>query len=136
MATGEFQFIFTTKDFDVTIAFYREGLDLAVVDAWDRGGGERGMSFQAASGIIVVMGLPTKSMYTLGRSVSPQGVSIGFEVDHVDTWYEKVKSRGLNPSQELTNFSWGERGFTLTDPNGIGVYIYSNFPAGQGQRLA
>jgi catechol 2,3-dioxygenase-like lactoylglutathione lyase family enzyme len=54
---GEIRFIFRAKDYDASVTFYRDGLELPIVGSWDRGPDERGTLFQAASGIIEVLAL-------------------------------------------------------------------------------
>ena len=122
---GQFKFIFVTKKYEATLAFFRDGLELPLVDRWDHGLHERGAEFLAGSGSIMVSALAPQSGYTLGLTSDLQGISIGIEVADVEAWYEQVNTNELPISQELTSFPWGEEGFTLTDPNGIGVYIFS-----------
>lgn len=125
MSEGEFQFIYTAQDFPATFAFYRDGLGFAVLETWDRGPNDRGAKFQAASGVIVVTALPAGVGNTLGRPKLPQGVSMGVEVEAVEAIYRRALEQELSISQPLTRFPWGERGFTVTDPNGIEVYLFS-----------
>ena len=122
---GQFKFIFVTKKYEATLAFFRDGLELPLVDRWDHGLHERGAEFLAGSGSIMFSALAPQSGYTLGLTSDLQGISIGIEVADVEAWYEQVNTNELPISQELTSFPWGEEGFTLTDPNGIGVYIFS-----------
>ncbi len=122
---GNIRLIFVTRKFAATLAFYRDGLELPVVEVWDHGLHERGAEFKAGSGTIQFNALAAQSGYTLGLSTDHQGVSVGIEVADIERWYRRACDNGLAISQELTTFPWGERGFTLTDPNGIGVYIYS-----------
>ena len=53
------------------------------------------------------------------------GARIGPEVADIASWYQRARENQLEISQELSTLPWGEQGFTLVDPNGIGVYIYS-----------
>jgi uncharacterized glyoxalase superfamily protein PhnB len=122
---GQFRFIFVTKKFDATLAFYRDDLGLPLLESWDHGLQERGAELQAGSGTIMFTALSPLSGYTLGLSADQNGVSIGLEVQDVETWYQQAVKKKLAISQKLGQYPWGERGFTLTDPNGIGVYIFS-----------
>ncbi|MBN1178728.1 MAG: VOC family protein [Anaerolineae bacterium] len=118
--SGEFRLIFRAKEYEAAVAFYKDGLELPVVGAWDRGPAERGTLFQAASGVIEVLAAPPGQMY-----VQPQAIEIAYEVENVDTWYEKVQEKGLAIRGELANKPWGHRSFSLTDPDGIKVILYS-----------
>lgn len=122
---GKIRLIFVTKKYAATLAFYRNGLGLPIVEAWDHGLQERGVEFQAGSGSIQFTALAPQSGYTLGLSTDHHGVSIGIEVTDIESWYRRARENQLEISQELSSLPWGEQGFTLVDPNGIGVYIYS-----------
>ena len=37
MASGAFHIIYTSAQYDATIAFYRDGLELPVIGGWDEG---------------------------------------------------------------------------------------------------
>jgi catechol 2,3-dioxygenase-like lactoylglutathione lyase family enzyme len=108
MSTGEFRFVFFANDYESTLTFYRDGLELPIIGGWDRGPDDRGTLFQAASGIIEVI-------HPHGRElVPPQGAWLLFQVDNVDDWYQHVRTKGLRILQELTNQPWGHREFKLT----------------------
>jgi len=118
--TGEFRFIFRAKDYEASVAFYRDGLELPVVGSWDRGPSQRGTLFQAASGIIEVLALAPGDAY-----VPPQGMELGYEVDDVDEWYQRAQKKDLPVSKEIADRPWGHRTFSITDPDGIRVILYS-----------
>ena len=44
----EFRAAYFPRDYETTLAFYREGLELPVVESWDRGPSDRGTVFEAA----------------------------------------------------------------------------------------
>ena len=118
--TAEFRFIFRAKDYDASVTFYRDGLELPIIGSWDRGPAERGTLFQAASGIIEVLALAP------GREcVSLQGGELAYEVDGVDERYRRVQEKGLPIRGELADKPWGHRSFSVTDPDGIKVILYS-----------
>ena len=118
--TGEFRFIFRAQDYEAAVAFYRDGLELPVVGSWDRGPAERGTLFQAASGIIEALARAP------GREcVSLQGGELAYEVDDVDERYRRVQEKGLPIRGELADKPWGHRAFSVTDPDGIKVILYS-----------
>jgi catechol 2,3-dioxygenase-like lactoylglutathione lyase family enzyme len=117
---GEFRFIFRAKDYEASVAFYRDGLELPVIGSWDRGLAERGTLFQAASGIIEVLALAPGEEYT-----PPQGVELAYEVDDVDRWHRRVQKKGLSIRGELADKPWGHRTFSLTDPDGNKVILYT-----------
>ena len=123
----EFRFIIITEKYDDTISFYRDSLDFPVIETWDQGTSDRGTLFEASSGIIEVIATPLFSdpaaeLLTPGR---PQGATVGIEVEDVDKWYEKVRVKRLPIKRGLSDLPWEHRGFSVTDPNQIAVYIFS-----------
>ena len=53
------------------------------------------------------------------------GLIYNFRVDNVDAEYVRLTAAGLSPVMPLEDHPWGDRGFAVTDPNGISLYIYS-----------
>ena len=45
MREGEFRFSYFTREYEATVAFYRDGMALPVVGSWDRGSEDRGTLF-------------------------------------------------------------------------------------------
>jgi hypothetical protein len=58
MASGQFRFAYFTPEYASSVTFYRHGLELPILESWDRGPDDRGKLFGAASGIIEVLMLP------------------------------------------------------------------------------
>ncbi len=54
------------------------------------------------------------------------GLTYNLEVDDVDLEYERLMKLGNRLIMPLEDHPWGDRGFSILDPNGIGSYIYSN----------
>lgn len=50
-----------------------------------------------------------------------QGVYLTIEVDDVDKLYQTIKSKGVTIALELKDEPWGDRHFSIIDPNGIGI---------------
>lgn len=57
-----------------------------------------------------------------------RGVYLTIEVEEVDKLYEELQTKGVEIAVELRDEPWGDRHFSIVDPNGIGVDIvtYSN----------
>lgn len=53
------------------------------------------------------------------------GIMLNFEVEDVDAEHDRLIKAGLEQVMPLTNHPWGDRGFSVTDPIGTAVYIYS-----------
>jgi hypothetical protein len=129
---GEFHFIYNTNKYDSTISFFRDGLELPVIAAWDEGPEDRGTVFRAASGIIEVMAHPESNPENW-KVYSPkllQGANLAFEVDDVERWYQHALDKNLAIKHPLKEFNWGQRGFALLEPNDLVVFIYSPLVTG------
>ncbi len=123
---GQFRCAYFARDYEAALGFYRDGLQLPIVADWDRGPDDRGTMFGAASGVVEVLALPDKQTPDpVWDYRTPQGIMLVIEADDVDAWYQRAAAAGLAFKQELTNQAWGHRSFTLTDPDGITLYIYS-----------
>ena len=123
---GQFRLVFTPKNYESAVAFYRDGLHLPVDHDWDYGGGDRGTVFMAASGMVELLGQAPGGSY-----VKPQGVTVLIQVDDADRWFQLAKERGLKVTQEPTSFPWGHRVVRLEDPDGLTVSLFSEIPVEQ-----
>lgn len=54
---------------------------------------------------------------------SGEGVIFSLEVDDSDSAYSYAKSRSLNIILEIRSEEWGQRHFSLQDPNGVYIDI-------------
>ena len=59
-------------------------------------------------------------------SFNGKGVTLNFKVDDVDAEYARLTRAGLDVVMPLEDHPWGDRGFSVTDPIGISLYIYSD----------
>lgn len=57
---------------------------------------------------------------------SSNGVTLNFKVDNVDLEHKKLTDAGLKEVMPLEDHPWGDRGFSIHDPIGITLYIYSD----------
>ena len=54
------------------------------------------------------------------------GVIFNFKVDDVDSESTRLSNSGLSIAMPLDDHPWGDRGFSVIDPIGNSVYIYSD----------
>ena len=124
---GQFRFSYFTRDYGATIAFYRDGLELPVVESWDRNPDDRGTLFAAASGIIEVVFRPDDPAAFHGwDDRPPQGAFMAIEVPDVERAYRRATERHLSIWEALTTQAWGHRSFCLREPNGLIIYLFSD----------
>ncbi len=65
---------------------------------------------------------PQEKMPTFGGA----GVMLNFKVDDVDAEHTRLTEAGLQTAMPLEDHPWGDRGFSVIDPIGNSVYIYSD----------
>jgi len=122
----EFRFAYFTADFEATVAFYRDGLELPLAGSWDRGPDDRGALFRAASGIIEVLARPRSGSSSQPWDVRPpQGAFMVIQVADVDELHRRALEKNLPIQEELTRKPWGHRTFCLREPNGLTLYFFT-----------
>jgi catechol 2,3-dioxygenase-like lactoylglutathione lyase family enzyme len=105
--------VFAARDYDASVTFYRDGLELPVVESWDDPDG-KGTVFQAAAGQIEVLETTDDHPYTV-----PQGIRIAFEVEDIDEYYRDLLARSVTVEREPTDWPWKHRNIEVHDPDGI-----------------
>jgi catechol 2,3-dioxygenase-like lactoylglutathione lyase family enzyme len=126
IAKGQFRFSYFTRQYEATVSFYRDDLDLPIVESWDRSVEDRGTLFAAASGIIeVIFRADNPASFHGWDDRSPQGVFMAIEVPDVGQAYGRAMERHLSIREELTTQPWGHRSFCLREPNGLIIYLFS-----------
>ncbi|KLV03760.1 glyoxalase [Photobacterium aquae] len=65
---------------------------------------------------------PQENMPVFGGN----GVMLNFLVDDVDSEHSRLINAGLQVIMPLNDHPWGDRGFSVLDPIGNSVYIYSS----------
>ena len=133
MSKGQFRFSYFTADYESTVAFYRDGLELPMLESWDRNPDDRGTLFAAASGTVEVLTLPRGESSHLWDDRPPQGVFMVIEVDDVEGEYRRSVEKGLPIKQKLTDQKWGHRSFCLLEPNGLTLYLFSAMQGARAQ---
>ncbi|MFC1836510.1 VOC family protein [Thermodesulfobacteriota bacterium] len=54
-----------------------------------------------------------------------QGLTYNLEVENVDAEHARLTKLGLTTVMPLEDHPWGDRGFSIVDPNGVALYIYT-----------
>ena len=54
-----------------------------------------------------------------------KGLFYNFEVDDVDAEYLRLTGLGLTSVMPLEDHPWGDRSFSVLDPNEVAVYLYT-----------
>ena len=118
MKTKELSTCFVTSEVDVCRQFYQRLFSAKAI--FDCGWyvnlriGGNGPSIQFMQ--------PQEGMPTFGGA----GVMLNFKVEDVDSEHTRLLEAGLQAVMPLEDHPWGDRGFSITDPIGNSVYIYSD----------
>ena len=93
---NEFRFAYFTPQYDATVAFYRDGLELPLINSRDRGADDKGSVFAAASGLIEVLARPAEGKSShLFDARPPQGAFMVIEIDNTEDAYARACAKGL-----------------------------------------
>ncbi|GGO00211.1 VOC family protein [Nocardia rhizosphaerihabitans] len=72
---------------------------------------------------------PTHPTIPAGYGKPVQGIVLNFEVDNVDTeWERLVVTGGLKAELELRTEDFGQRHFIITDPSGVLIDVITEVP--------
>ncbi len=118
------KFLWTTihvKDLNASVAFYREVLELQVLQRFPAGPGRE----------IVFLGNGVEGETTVelicdagsGAVSYPEAISLGFAVPSVDAMLESVRTKGIavqGTPVETPKFKF----FTIRDPDGVCVQLF------------
>jgi catechol 2,3-dioxygenase-like lactoylglutathione lyase family enzyme len=127
MNKGQFRFAYFTPEFESTVAFYRDGLGLSLIESWDRGPDDRGALFAAASGTIEVLARPRSAQSShFFDERPPQGAFIVIEVEDVEDVHRRAVERSLPIQQDLKTQPWGHHSVCLREPNGLTLYLFTD----------
>lgn len=115
------------EDFSATATFYRDILEMPVLDEWDGDEGP-GIILEAGEGRTVEFFGPP---WDARRDARPAaGVELAFEVDDVQDWHDKLVARGVPIRRGLVDNPWGDRSFGIDDPAGLRIWILQVVQAG------
>lgn len=118
MRTNELSTCFITDDVNSCCEFYKRHFSAkAIFDA----GWYVNLRI-AGDGPSIQFMRPQSEMPTFNGA----GVILNFNVDDVDAEYTRLKDAGLQTAMPLEDHPWGDRGFSVIDPIGNTVYIYSD----------
>jgi NAD(P)-dependent dehydrogenase (short-subunit alcohol dehydrogenase family) len=120
----------TVADFDQALAFYRDGLGLAMVEDWTAG--ETGRSAVLAAGRATIELLDERdAAYTddveAGARVAGP-VRLALEVSSVADSSASLQAHGAEPLRDPVHTSWGTTTQRLRAPDGMQLSLYQRDP--------
>ena len=110
-------FVIRTARFDESLRFYRDVLELELVEEWHEGGHGAVLRLNESADLELI-DLDVEAG-------SHAGVALGLEVDAVDAWYDRLVACGAALDRPPVD-AYGKRGFGVTDPNGVRVNVYTS----------
>ena len=121
----EFRFAFFARDFEKSIAFYRDALGMQPVgQGWDRPDGKGALLSAGGTAVIEIYGAANGQTYT---GPSPVAINLALRLEDapaVDAFYDQLVAKGAPRLEEPQDRSWGHRSFIVHDPDGIPIHIY------------
>jgi predicted enzyme related to lactoylglutathione lyase len=120
----QFRFLYHSRKFDETVAFWADQVGLEQVGGWDEGD-DRGAMFAAADGIVEVMYSATAPSIT-------DPVYLVYEVEDVERWHATAVGRGAPAGRSPEDVPWGHREASLLDPNGLIVTCFTKLSSAAG----
>ena len=118
MSLKELQPILWVSSIEQSVDFYRDKLGFDLGFAMTGDGGRLVHASVTNGSVTLMLG------YKDGANIPVEGRRLGggaelyTYADDVDGYYERVRRAGTALTQEITDQYWGDRTFTVTDPDG------------------
>lgn len=113
--------LIATPDLSKVKSFYRKHFDFRVTFEHDtylglkaNGGGDAELGFMA----------PEPGQPSYGGT----GMTLCMRVEDVDAEHDRLTGAGLQVGMPLSDYPWGDRAFTVSDPVGVSLYIHKPIP--------
>jgi predicted enzyme related to lactoylglutathione lyase len=118
-----FVLVIKTRDFDRSLAFFRDVIGLAVEEEWTDAG--HGATLTAGGPArIELLDLPDSAPLP-----ELESLFLGLQVDDIDPIHRRAVDAGTEIVREPADRPWGGRGFVVRDPNGVALNIYTAYDA-------
>lgn len=131
MKCSQFYPVIMTGDVSGTASFYKDNFHFRPLfeNDWY-------VHLQSQMDVSVNIGIVRWDHETVPKARRRQvaGLLINFEVDDVDTEYERVLALGLPVLLPLRSEAFGQRHFIVSDPNGVMIDIITQIPPGDDYR--
>lgn len=121
MKANQFRVVMEVEDFDRSVKFYEESLELERIVDWDRADG-KGVLFSFGGNSMIALRGAAEGQPSLN---SPEkNFILIIQADDVDVLYEKWAGTDLEIEGEPEDLIWG-RVLTLKDPDGLSIQFFS-----------
>jgi uncharacterized glyoxalase superfamily protein PhnB len=134
------------RDTARSVAFYRDVLGFQLKECWPDDKNPLWANLVLGGQSVMLGYVPSEQEATEGCAHGPEdkmnwwlerakefhasktlgvGVQVYLAVDDVDGYYEEIKGRGAEPSMEPSTEFYGIRNFSVADPNGYQLMMYT-----------
>ena len=120
----EFRFAFYARDFEKSVRFYQETLELQFMRGWDREDGKGALLSAGCTAVVEIYGAANNQTYD---GPGPVAINLAFRLEDataVDQFYQKLAAKGTDKIRAPKNYHWGHRSFRMYDPDDIPIYVY------------
>jgi len=117
-----FTFVIMTARFEQSLAFYRDLLEMSVIEEWVEFG--HGAVLEAMPRTVVEL---IDAPDARSPPAKERTVFMGLEVSDVDAMHARIVTGGARVNGSPSTKPWGGRGFTAFDPDGMPVNIYTAY---------
>ena len=121
---------FHARDFDASLAFYTETLNMKQIRRWDRADGKGALILASHRTAFEMYGSADGKTYD-GPAPMAFDRGLTWRVDSpekLDFCYKKLAAAGADFLHEPTDQEWDHRDFYVKDPDGIPIRIYCELP--------
>ena len=122
MKANQFRFVYTARDFERTVNFFREKLSMQLIGGWDRPDGKGALLSGGGNAVVEILGAAEGAAYD---GPPPSGMYLAIEIDDVDAWYQRLADAGVPIEVPPRDLPWGHRAFRFRDPEGLVISLYS-----------
>ena len=125
LETTEFRFAFYARDFERSVAFYRDILQMEQIGGWDRGEDKGALLSMGSGRVIEIFAEP----YEGGPAADGINLAIKLpDVAAVESSYNRLSKIGADVQNPPRDYHWGHRSFLIHDPDGIKIYLFCDIP--------
>lgn len=127
MAVHELRVALTAEDYERTVAFYRDGLGMPLLETWEEEAGGRGAVLDAGRATLEVLSVPHAEMVDRIEVGEPVGarVRLALEVDDSAEIAKKLLAAGADLVGGPVVTPWAHRNVRLRDPDGMQLTLFT-----------
>lgn len=110
--------ILAVKDVDASVAFYKDQLGFRHDMSMAGPDGKNVFAIVGLGAAVFGVGLDPKVSFDQPLAPGVQFMTYLPEEQNIDSYYADVKAKGIKIDDELSDTYWGDRAFTIHDPDG------------------